>query len=191
MRGLVIVDRQPDVSGVAVWCTSRSPRLSMSVDNVNAIAADLAADDRATERVRSVTRDRAVLLTAGSVVDGLPIEGEPLHTGDVASLIDEIVERQEAILEALAEHNARTKKKLVPPQFAQPPDSSDYVPAEDSPVGRAFALAVFTRAVWSEWLRTDTERQKRLQWMPEHLREPSVPDFPVGFRARLYIQPLI
>lgn len=191
MRGLAIVDRQPGVSGVAVWCTSRSPRLPTSVDNVNAIAVDLSGDDGAIEKIRSVTRDRVVVLTAGSVVDDLPIDGEPLHAVDLTDLIEEIVERQGAILAALAEHDARTKKKLVPPHFSEPPDASRFLPAEDSPVGRAFALAEFTRAVWSEWLRTDTERQKRSQRMPETLRDPNVPDFPARFRARFSVQALV
>lgn len=185
------MDRQAAASSVAVWCTSRSPRLPTSVDNVNAITVDLSSDDRAIEKIRFVTRDRVVLLTGGSVVDDLPIDGEPLHAVDLTDLIEEIVERQEAILAALAEHDARTKKKLVPPHFSHPPDTSRFLPAEDSPVGRAFALAEFTRAAWSEWLRTDTERQKRLQRMPEHLRDPNVPDFPARFRARFSVQPLV
>ena len=83
MRGIATIDRQPGSDSIAVWVTQRS---AVEVFNTNACEIDAAKDPSAAEKVRSLTRCCAVLLTDGSVIDGLPVEGGPLTTADIDNL---------------------------------------------------------------------------------------------------------
>ena len=75
MRSVAIVDHR-DGTTIAVWITTRVS--SLSVSNVNAVVVNTVSDPDAIEKVRLLTRDRAVLLTEGSSADGLPVEGRTL-----------------------------------------------------------------------------------------------------------------
>lgn len=195
MRGIAIIDCRPAGHGMAVWCTSRSPRLPTLAVNVNAHSIEVGASDDSREIVRSLTRCRAVLATDGSDLEGLPIEGRALRPNDLVDFASEIEERRCAILAAIDDADARNGTKLVRPDFAELPTPDRFEPTEDAPVPRAFALAEHLRALWIAWLLTDTERQRRVGRtslaMPPELSDPEVPDFPDGFAARLIEQPLV
>ena len=152
-------------------------------------------DSEAISTVRSLTRCRAVMATDGSGLENLPIEGEPLRPRALADLAAEIEDRRREILKVIDDANDRNATNLVRPAFAELPTADRFVPTEDAPVSRAFALAEHLRALWTAWLVTDTERQKRLGRaslnMPPELTHPEVPDFPARFAARLTEQPLI
>lgn len=195
MRGIAIIDCRPAGRSIAVWCTSRSPRLPTLAANVNAHSIEVGVGDDSRQIVRSLTRCRAVLATDGSDLDGLPIEGRVLRPDDLVHFASEIEERRCAILAAIEDADARNGTKLVRPVFAKLPTPDRFEPTDDAPVPRAFALAEHLRALWIAWLLTDTERQRRVgrtpSVMPPELSDPEVPDFPDGFAARLTEQPLV
>ena len=93
MRGIAIIDCQPAGQNIAVWCTSRSPRLATLAVNVNAHSIEVGAGD-AKEIVRSLTRCRAVLATDGSDLERLPIDGKPLRPDALIGFASEIEERR-------------------------------------------------------------------------------------------------
>lgn len=195
MRGIAIIDCQPAGQGIAIWCTSRSPRLATQAINVNAHSIDADSGRDAKEVVRSLTRCRAVLATDGSDLEGLPIEGQALRPTDLVDFASEIEERRRAILAAIDDADASNGTKLVRPRFEALPSPDRFEPTEDVPVSRAFALAEHLRALWIAWLLTDTERQRRTGQrslaMPSELSDPEVPDFPDGFASRLTEQALV
>lgn len=198
MRGLATIDRQPDGDAIAVWITSRG---QAGAAHGNAVVVDVSSDPDALEKVRSLTRCCAVLVTDGSTLDGLPVEGTPLCAADLELLVSETVERQEAIVEAVNEYKRRTRSKtLTLPTFAAPARAEDFPPRDGTASSRAFALANFAQSAWTTWLQTDEERRRRTiqpktgltPWvMPEELNEAQVPDFPERFAARIHEQPLV
>lgn len=198
MRGIATIDRQPEAEVVAVWVTSRQ---GQDAAHANAVVIDFAADPNAVEKVRSLTRCCAVLVTDGSTLHGLPVEGAPLESADLDALLVEVAERQEAVRDAIRDYKRRTRSSaLIEPQFAEAPTASDFVHKDDSASARAFAMANFLQRAWTSWLRTDEERRRRTvqpktgltPWvMPEEMNEPTVSDFPARFASRLNEQPLV
>jgi len=192
------VDRQPDSDSVAVWITSRISLLEAG--NTNAVVVDLTNDSDAMDKLRNLVHNCAVVLTDGSVLDGLPVRAEPLTVGDIASLVTETESRQRQILAAIDDYKNRTKSRsIVSPAFPASPASSDFTPAEDTPAQRALAAANYLVRAWGLWLRTDEERRRRTvqpttgtsPWiMPEDLGHTTVADFPAEFASRLHREPV-
>jgi hypothetical protein len=198
VRGIATIDRQPDSDTIAVWITNR---LAAEVSNSNAVVIDAANDPDAMEKVRSLTRCCVVLVTEGSVLDGLPVEGEPLTRADIALLLEATQEHQQAILDAIAAFKRRGGSKAhKEPTFNVAPDPADFVPAEDTPSQRALTTANYFGRAWRAWLRTDEERRRRTArprtgetpWiMPNDLNAPEVVEFPEAFAARVHEQALV
>lgn len=199
MRGIAVVDRQPDSDVIAVWITTRG--FGLDATNVNAVDIDAAGDLDAVEKVRSLTRCCVVLATSGTTLDGLPIAGAPLHEADLDLLVAETLEHQQRITEAVKSYKARGGSNgLVEPTFPLPVNPEDFMPDADTASRRAFCLAKYAGRVWSSWLRTDEERRKRTvqpktgrtPWvMPDDMNEPTTPDFPPSFASRLREQELV
>lgn len=198
MRGIATIDRQPGSDTIAVWVTTRT---GSDVSNTNAVVIDAANDPRAMDKVRSLTRCCVVLETEGSDLDGLPIEGEPLTTSDVALLVDATRERQQAILDAIAAFKRRGGSKAhKKPTFQSAPDPAAFMPREDTASQRAFTTANYFGRVWRAWLTTDEERRRRTArprsgetpWiMPDDLNQPELVEFPEDFAARAHEQALV
>ncbi len=199
MRGIAVIDRQPDAAAVALWITSRG--IGLDVANVNAVVIDSGLDAQAIEKIRSLTRCRAVLVTNGTVLDGLPITGKPLREADLGMLLVEITEHQQRITDAVKAYKARSRSKtLTEPAFPDPPKAESLLPDEDTALQRAFVLANYLGRVWESWLKTDDERRRRIvqpksgttPWvMPDDMNDQMTPDFPPGFAARVIEQPLV
>lgn len=205
MPSIAIVDNK-DAPTIAVWITTRVAPLVVS--NANAVVVDTAIDPQAHEKVRLLTRDRTVLLTRGSRLDGLPVEGDPLTVADIAALVSETTEEQQRILSAVAGFAMRPNpktgnvpknpRKIVLPEFAAPPNELDFLPIDDTPVGRALATANYLARAWSLWLQTDEERRKRVAnakgqpWMmPADMSCPQIVEVPERFGSRLVVQALV
>jgi hypothetical protein len=198
MRGIAVIDSQAGAAQIAVWITSRREAQARST---NAVVIDAEGDPEAAEKIRSLTRCCAVLVTDGTTLDGLPIEGEPLSVADVAALLDEVEAHQTRILEAITNYKRRTRSRaLIEPTFPARPASEDFTTSEDSASQRAFTTAKLVGRAWGAWLKTDEERRRRTQqprtgktpWiMPEEMNSRTAPDFPELFAARLREQPLV
>jgi hypothetical protein len=198
MRGIATIDRQSGSDTIAVWVTSASE--GTKGQHVNAVVIDTATSD-ATEKVRSLTRCCAVLVTEGTTLDGLPVEGKPLTSADIEDLVAETETHQDAIVEAVADYKRRTRAASVKfPTFPASPHAADYLPAEDTASGRAFAMANFLAKAWTAWLMTDEERRRRTArpktgetpWiMPESMNSAHVAVFPDSLVARVFEQPLV
>ncbi len=196
MRGFVTIDRQPGSDHIAFWVTSRTE--ATKATHVNAVVIDMANDPRAQEKVRSLTRSAAVLVTDGSDIEGLPVEGPPLTVADVEFLVTEMKRTQEAITDAIIDYKRRTRSKnLVEPVFPPSPTPDDFRPEADTPQARALATANFLSRAWSRWLQTDEERRRRTAhprtgktpWiMPEAMNSPGPEPFPDAFADRLHAQ---
>ncbi|WP_250286043.1 hypothetical protein [Frankia sp. CiP1_Cm_nod2] len=199
MREIATIDRQPGSGTIAVWITRRTE--SLQARHVNAAAIDEAGDPLALEKVRLLTRCCVILVTEGSLLDGLPIEGEPLTVAALETLVAETEGHQQRILAALDAYKQHTRSKtLVSPAFPTSPKVDGFPPVEDTPSKRALATANFAACVWTTWLETDEERRRRTvrpktgqsPWiMPEELNSQTVPDFPPVFAGRLHEQPLV
>lgn len=194
MRAIATVDRQPASDEIVMWVTSRVEPLRAA--NSNAVSLDAATDVDALEKVRSLTRECAVLATEGSVLEGLPIEGTRLELADVEGLIAETEERQRAIVAAVGEYKRRTKSAgIKEPSFAPSSRATDFPLRHSDAVQRTLATANFVAQAWSEWLETDDERRRRTMnprtrsspWMmPDELNSPEVGAFPPLLAARLH-----
>jgi len=199
MRGFVTIDRQPGSDHIAVWVTSRNE--ATKATHVNAVVIYMANDPRALEKVRSLTRSAAVLVTDGSDIEGLPVEGPPLTVSDVEFLVTEMERTQTAILDAITDYKRRTRSKnLVEPVFPTSPTPDDFRPEADTPQARALATANYLSRAWSRWLQTDEERRRRTAhprtgktpWiMPEAMNSPDLVPFPDAFADRLHAQALV
>jgi hypothetical protein len=199
MMGIATVDRIMGEAFVAIWLTNRSAALEAT--HGNAVVIDLVNDPDAIEKVRSLTRLYAVLVTNGTDTDGLPIEGQPLTVSDIDAWVAETEAHQQAIEAAVDDYKRRTRQKgLVPPTFPVSPSWADFTPSENTPGKRALATANYVARVWTNWLKTDEERRRRTvqpktgktPWiMPEELNQAEVAEFPSAFAARVQSQPLV
>ncbi|WP_067972891.1 hypothetical protein [Mycolicibacter icosiumassiliensis] len=199
MLGFAVVDRQPSAATTAVWLTSRvedsrfkrdgdSDELkSVRVNHTNAVV--IAHDDERYEtKMRSLTADRAVVLTTGTVS---PVPFVRPLTPDVFDvLIKATVRHQQRIDEAVEAARTATRK-LVDPDF--PRAVPELIPGErDEPQFRALATADYVAAVWRLWLLTDAQRVRRSlptktktrvlpPIMPEELCDPKLTELPPKF----------
>ncbi|MDP3970024.1 MAG: hypothetical protein Q8Q02_17300 [Nocardioides sp.] len=199
MRGIVTIDRQPDSDQIAVWVTSRAD--PSKTTHVNAVVIDAADDPDAVRKVRSLTRASVVLVTDGTDLPDLPIEGDPLTVADIEDLVAETDRTQAAILDAIADYKRRTRSKnLVEPVFPMPPTPADFRPEANTPPARALATANYAGRAWTRWLQTDEERRRRTThprtgetpWMmPDAMNSPALEPFPAEFAGRLHEQALV
>lgn len=198
MRGIATIDRQPGSDTIAVWVTNRT---GAEVSNTNAVVIDAFNDPDGIRKVRSLTRCCLVLATEGSDLDGLPIEGQPLTTDDLALLLHATRQRQQAIINAIAAFKERGGSKAHrEPTFASAPDPAAFTPTEDTASQRAFTTANYFGQLWKAWLATDEERRRRTvrpksggtPWiMPDDLNQPELVEFPEEFAARAREQALV
>jgi hypothetical protein len=199
MQGFAIIDNQPGDDNVAVWVVGQiAPQ---QAGNVNAVTIDRHGDREASEKLRSLTRNRAVLLTAGSSSKSLPVVGEVLGANDIEDLIRETENCQYRITEAVQTYVRRTRSKsIVPPVFEPSPKQADFVPVDETATQRAFQTANFLNRAWSGWLRTDEQRRRRTvrpktnetPWMmPEDMNSPTLVSLPPAFAARVSLQPQV
>lgn len=199
MQGIATIDRQPGSDTIVIWVTKRLEPLR--ADNTNAVAIDATSDPNAMDKVRSLTRCCAVLVTKGSVLEGLPLEGEPLTVADIDALVAETETHQQAILDAVSAYKRRTRAaNLKDPTFPKSPAVADSTPSEDSPSQRALSTANYAGKAWSAWLKTDEERRRRTArpktgeapWMmPDELSSSEVALLPAKLVARFREQPLV
>lgn len=199
MLGFAIVDKQPTANATAVWLTSRiedsrykrkgdSDELKgVRVNHTNAVV--IAHDDeQRNTKIRSLTADRAVVLTAGTT-SPLPF-ANPLRIDVFDILIEATLSHQLRIAEAVAA--ARTpKRKLTDPDFPRtiPKLTPD---GRDEPAHRALSVANYIARVWEMWLATDAQRVRRSfptktktgeypPIMPEELCNPALTELPPEF----------
>lgn len=194
MRSFAVIDRQPNAEQIAVWIVNREGG-SMRAHNTNAVVIDAKNDPEAAAKVRWLTSRRVIVVTDGTTLDGLPIKSDPLTVADIADLLDEVEAHQARILDALAVYKKRTRSKsLVEPTFQARPKREEFAPGTDTASQRALTTANFISKAWGTWLATDEERRRRTvqpktgktPWiMPEDMNTSTVPDFPIGFDARL------
>lgn len=207
MSGFVSIDHQLGNSSLAVWVTSRIAE--SRVVHGNAVVMDLSSDQRALEKVRSLTRGAIIVATAGSELSGLPIDGRPLRAEELEDLLDESEAWQERIVAAVDAYAVRpdpktgrvprSPRKLVRPTFPARPKLQDFVPADDSSAQRALATANFIARAWAFWLHVEDERRRRTigpkgetPWMmPEELSSSAVAMLPPGFAATVNVQALV
>jgi hypothetical protein len=199
MSGFAVIDNRPGDDQVAVWIVGQSE--AQRASNVNAVTVDRHGDPEAWEKLRSLTRTMAVVLTDASTQESLPIQGEVLTVDDVEDLVRETEEFQHRIIEAVHAHARRTRSEsLTPPVFEPSPKRADFVPAEDTATQRAFQTANFLNRAWTTWLRTDEQRRRRTirpktnetPWMmPADMSSPTLASLPPGFAARVHLQPQV
>ncbi len=137
MLGFAVIDNQSNEDRVAVWVVAHVE--PQRADNVNAVTVDRHGDPDAMAKVRSLTRSKVIVLTAGSSVDTLPVTGEASTVDDLEDLVRETEARQHRIVEAVESYARRTRSKtLVPPVFAPSPKLADFVPEPETATRRAF-----------------------------------------------------
>ena len=198
MRGIATIDRQPGSDTIAVWITSQG---ALRAQNGNAVVIDAARDPEAMEKVRSLTRCCAVLVTEGSVLGGVPVQGDSLTPADISALVECTKEHQQAILDAIAEFKRGGGSKAhKEPTFPEPSSADDFVPSEDTPSQRAFTTANYIGTAWTAWLQTDEEHRRRTArpktgdtpcMMPNEMNSPKVVVFPPAFAAKVHEQALV
>ncbi|RYB89317.1 hypothetical protein EUA06_15110 [Nocardioides glacieisoli] len=169
--------------------------------HVNAVELEAADDAQAHAAVSSLTRCTAVLVTDGSHLDGMPVEGTPLTVSDIEDLVTATEAQRDAILLAVKDFKRTTRSASVKlPTFPASPKAADFVADEDTATGRAFTTANFLAKAWTAWLRTDEERRRRTArpktgetpWiMPHSMSSPQVDLFPEAFVPRVHEQPLV
>lgn len=193
MLGFAAIDRQPG-GPVAVWLVSRTEPAEASNTNAVVVEPD---DPAALRKVHGLTRDRVVVLTPDSTVEGLPLTGAHDTT-----FLDRFTEatsaHQEAIIAAIRDHAATRKgQKLVEPTFPAAPESPLEWP--QPPQLRALQLARWVGRIWTNWLVSDGERLRRTvqprtgrtPWiMPEQLNQPALLELPPTLLDQLNVQPL-
>jgi hypothetical protein len=199
MRGIATVDRQPGGDRIAVWVTTARDARAWHVNAVEIEAAD--DETEVHEAVSSLTRCSAVLVTEGTTLDGLPVDGTPLTVSDVEDLVTATEALQDAIVQAITDFKRSTRSTSAKlPTFPGSPKAADFLPDEDTASGRAFATANFLAKAWSLWLATDEERRRRTvrprtgetPWiMPPSMTSAQIALFPESFAARVHEQPLV
>ncbi|MFD7843608.1 hypothetical protein ACFV4K_11840 [Nocardia sp. NPDC059764] len=192
MLGFAIVDRQPDTDTTAVWLTSRTG--TTRVNNTNAVVLSHDDPDYDT-KVRALTADRSVVLTAGTVP---PINfTNAVHIGAFDDLIERTAIHRDRICDAINDYNSHHRKDLVIPSFQPPPVLAP--PKENEPQYRALSVANYVAQAWAAWLFTDEQRHRRTvapktgdtPWiMPEELNSPTIAALPHEFVDQVQPEPL-
>ncbi len=187
MLGFAVIGAQPGSNEVAVWLTSLVDAQRANHTNAVVTRRD---DPRLLDKVRAVTGDRAVLVTAGTVLEGLGLDVVPLDTGCLAGLVEETVEQRDRIIEAVAAYGRKQRTKPVPPEFYGDVDLVEVPLTEDSPPGRALRTATMLARAWTNWLQTEEQRRRRTArpqdgatpWMmPDDLNSPTIAMLPDRF----------
>jgi hypothetical protein len=202
MLGFAVIDNQPGDDDVAVWVVGQvGPQ---QAGNVNAVTIDRHGDPDAAEKIRSLTRNHAVVLTAGSTPESLPVDGEALTVDDLEDLVRETEALQGRIAESVRTYARKARSKTIaPPDFEPSPKRADFAPTADTAdtaTQRAFQTANFLNRAWTAWLRTDEQRRRRTvrpktnetPWMmPEDLGSTAQASLPPAFAARVTLQPQV
>lgn len=196
MVRVVTVDRQAGQAKAAFWITTQGSVSDRS--HANAVVVDLEGNTEAARMTRSLTRDCYILITDGTTLDELPVEGSVLHMADIEDLVAITEAHQAAILEAVDDYRERThSQSIVSPEFPPSPELTHHAPNQDSPPQRALAAANFLAKAWVNWLKTEDERLRRTvrpktgetPWMmPKGLDQPSVTTLPPAFLVRATLQ---
>jgi hypothetical protein len=199
VQGIATIDHRPGSDIVVVWLTKRTEQLR--ADHTNAVSVDLASDPDAIEKLRSLTRSCTVLITDGSAIDGLPIDGEPLTTSDIDALVAATKAHQASILEAVKSFKRQTRSSsLKDPAFPPNPEATDFRTDDDRPSQRALSTANYAARAWTAWLQTEEERRRRTArprtgetpWMmPDGLDSPDVSPLPAALSSRFNTQPAV
>lgn len=200
MRGIATIERQPGDDALFIWLTKRVRPLY--ADHTNALRIDLVADPQATKKVHAMTRECAVLVTEGSTLDGLVVEGQPVFaTGftplsvvDLDALVAAADAHQQVIIDAITAYKKVTRSAgLQYPTFPKRPSAADFPPADESGSQRALSVANYAARAWRYWLNTDEERRRRTvqprtnmtPWiMPEALNDPDIAPVPESLANR-------
>jgi hypothetical protein len=106
MPGFAVIDNQPGDAFVAIWLVGHTA--PHQAGHVNTVTIDRYGDRKASEKLRLLTRNQAVVLSAGSTSDSLPVEGEVLTFGDVEDLIRKTEDYQHRITESVQACARRT-----------------------------------------------------------------------------------
>lgn len=168
MLGFAIVDRQPAANATAVWLTSRmenshdrrkddSDKLKAVQCNHTNVVVISHTDERHDDKIRSLTADRAVVLTDGTAPP--PPFVNPLSVAVFDGLIEATLTHQRRIAEAVAAARC-ANRKLVDPDF--PGTMPRLTLGErEGPAYRALSVANYIARVWETWLATDAQRVRR------------------------------
>ena len=187
MLGFAVVDAQPKSDEVAVWLTSLVDPQRANHTNAVVLQRD---DPRFDDKVRALAGDRAVLLTAGTVLDGLALDVAALDADSILGLVKETAEHRVRILDAVATYGRKQKTKPVPPLFYGDADLAEVPLTEESAAARALQTATLLARAWTGWLETEEQRRRRTArpqdgatpWMmPEELNSPTVAVLPEQF----------
>lgn len=208
MLGFAIVDRQPMAESTAVWLTSRIEEArdrrkddddelrGVRVNHTDAVVISI-DDEQHDVKVRSLTADRAVVLTEGTTPP-LPFVN-PLSLDVFDRLIEATIAHQRRIADAVAA--ARTfKRKLVEPDFPRTTPQLT-VDERDEPAYRALSVANYVAQVWEAWLATDAQRARRSlptktkkgeypPIMPDELCDPTITELPPKFAEIVRPEPV-
>ena len=186
MQSIAVIDNV-DPEEVAVWIVSRTS--AQRASNTNAVTLRRSVDPAADEKLRSLTRNNAIVLTEDSTVTDLPATARPLPLTALLAFAREIIDAQRRIVEASKEMGARPPSGL--------PQVPDHLPEHDgdSPQQRALRTANFVGHLWSAWLATEEERRSRSTryegpGVPEVFQHQGFAVLPLGFveAAKVQIQ---
>lgn len=205
MLGFAIIDRQPSATETAVWLTSRVANAAANHTNAVVITHD---DPDYIKKVRSLTADRVVVLTANTEAS---LEfTHPVGLDVFDTLIAEALAHQARIDEAV--EFARThkldpeleivkirKRNLTDPTY---PRSAPVLaaPDPDDAAHRALVAANYVARCWEYWLKTDEQRVFRTVnaktgqppgLMPPGLDDRTLTEFPPGFADVVRPEPLV
>ncbi|WP_153809841.1 hypothetical protein [Nocardia sp. SYP-A9097] len=192
MLGFAIVDRQSAADATAIWLTSRTGRTS--VNNTNAVV--ISHDDPDYDmKIRSLTRDRSVVLTTGTEPPAGFVHAVNVDAFD--DLIKRTATHQDRICEAIGDYNSSNRKDLVIPGF--PPTPVLAPPEAEKPQFRALTVANYVAQTWAAWLFTDEQRHRRTRapktgetpWiMPMELNSQTISVLPDEFLERVQPEPV-
>lgn len=189
--GFATVDRQPRADATAVWITSRTGDNFVRNTNAVVIAHD---DPEYRAKVRALTIGHSVVLTEGSTRE-LPFT-HAVGVDVFEYLIEATARLQDHIAAAITEYAERKNATLVVPKYLPVPELVIVEP--DEPRFRALATANYLVAVWTAWLFTEEQRQRRTisprtqetPWiMPAELNSPIIAALPAAFADRVKPEP--
>lgn len=192
MQGFAIIDQQPGDRYIAVWATNRTS--AQRATHVHAVVIDKDEVEDIHSMLRSLTYDKAVLLTDGSVRDDLPAGVVPLTEDAIKDLIWETGQHAQRIEDAVWEHRRRHGTVTTMPVFPGEPQRVHN--ALDGPwaKSRAFETANYLASAWSNWLATDEQRRRRTvrpqdgqtPWMmPEEMNTSQIVPIPEAMASRV------
>lgn len=159
MLGFAVLDCQPKTARAAVWLTSRIGPTSVS--HTNAVVVDLAEDASGLQKVHSLTRDRATILTSGSSADGLPLTVRIGSIGDIERWDAACLPHRQRINDAVSTYAKQARSPNLIRPFGTGKLLDHEQASEDSPGARALQTATYLARVWTRWLQTEEERQRR------------------------------